>query len=110
DFVEAYAHKVDEHELGDGAHAAGGSADSGTDIGRFRQWRVEQPLAVFGIETLGDAQDAAPGIFLAFTAHPADDVLAHDDDRRIAGHFLIERLIERLPHADVACHGSILPA
>ena len=109
DFIEAHAHEIDEHELGDGTHAAGRRADGSADIGRFRQRRVEQPLAIFGIEALGDAEDTTPGILLAVSSHAADDVLAHDDDRRIARHFLVESLVERLPHADLACHCSILP-
>src|SRR3989441_11358894 len=80
DLVEADAPEVDEHQLRHRPEPAGGGADGGPDVGRLRQRRVEQPFpAVLGVEALGDAEDAAPGVVLAGAAGAADDVLAHED-------------------------------
>ena len=110
DLVEAHAHEIDEHELGHRPHAAGRRPGRRADIGRFRKRRIEKPAAVFGVQALGDAENAAPGIFLAGGAGAADDILSHHDHRRIAGHFLVKRLIERLTHADLASHCLCSPS
>jgi hypothetical protein len=63
---------------------------------------------VLGVEVLGDAEHAAPGIDRAGAAGAADDILAHDDDRRVAVHFEIERLVDGLFDADLAGHSGFL--
>src|SRR5262249_61910005 len=45
---------------------------------------------------LGHGERAPPGILLAWCAEAAGDVLPHEDDARIAFHFLTERFVDRL--------------
>ena len=89
--------------LGAGAPLACG-ADGRADIGAFRQRRVEQPVAMLGVQALGDAEHTTPGVGLTGSAGTADDVLTHHDHRGVARHFLVERLVDRLLHADLASH------
>src|SRR5260221_13808285 len=91
--IEAYAHEVDEHQIGHLAHAAGGGSNRGPDIGGFGERRIEQPVAIFRIEPLGDAENPAPGVLVAVPAHAAHDILTHHEYRRIARHLLIERFV-----------------
>ena len=105
--VEADAHEVDEHQFGDRTHAAGGGADRGAHIGRFRQRRIHQSLTVLGVETLGNTEHAAPGICLAVAASASDNVFPHQNDSRVSAHFEINRLVDGILHADLACHGLL---
>ena len=69
-------------------------------------------LAANAATTVVTAKNCGAGsvvLLSALTAHAADNVFSHDDDGRIARHFLIESFVERLAHADLACHGSVLP-
>ena len=89
DLVEADAHEVDEHQLGDRAQAGGGGADGGADEAALGDRRVQHAVAAeLGHQPLGDAERAAPGVLLAGRAQAAGDVLAHDDDAVVALHLL----------------------
>ena len=79
DLVKAHAHEVDEHQLGNRAHAAGRSADGRAHVGALGQRGVKQPVAMFGVQALGNAEHAAPGVFFALAAGAAHDVFAHHD-------------------------------
>jgi len=58
-------------------------------------------------QALGHAQHAAPGVLLAGRAGAARVVLAHHDHARVAGHFLVQRLVDGLLVGDLSCHGNI---
>src|SRR5436190_17228778 len=105
--IEAHPHEVDEHQFGHRTHATGGSSNRSTDIGGFGERRIEQPVAIFRIKSLGNAENTAPGVLVAIPAHAADDILTHHEYRRIARHLLIERFVEGLPYADLASHFPI---
>ena len=49
---------------------------------------------MLGVESLGDAEHAAPGVVLAGRSGAADDILAHQDDARVARHFEVDRLVD----------------
>ena len=103
DLVEADPHEVDEHQLGDGAKAGRGGTGGGADEGRFGDRRIENALAAeFAHQAFGDAERPAPGVVLAGRAEAAGDVLAHDDDARIAAHLVAQRLEDRLAVAFLA--------
>src|SRR4029077_14429048 len=60
-------------------------------------WRVDHPsFAEFAEQPLGDAENAAIGVALAFRGGAAGDILADHDDARIAAHLLAQCLAERL--------------
>ena len=100
DLVEADAHEIDEHQFRDRAQAAGRGPDRGAHIGAFRQRRVDHLPGVLVVEPLRDAEHAAPGVFLAARAGPAGDVFAEHNHRAVTGHFLIDRFVDRVFHAD----------
>jgi hypothetical protein len=87
----------------DRAHAAGRRAHRRADVTRFRQRVSMQPVAVLGVQALGDAEHATPGV--AFRRRRRRRRRCPRPSRstvRVARHFLVERLVDRLLHADLA--------
>ncbi len=84
DLVKTHPHEVDEHQLGNRAHAASRGANGRTHIGALGQRCVEQAVAMFGVQAFGDTQHTAPGVFFTLAASAAHNVLAHHDHAGIA--------------------------
>jgi hypothetical protein len=109
DLVEADAHEVDEHQLGDRAHARGGRTDGSTDESRLRDRRVEDAVGVLRLQALGGAQRAAPRLVDSRgAAGTAGDVLPEHDHALVAGHLLMHRLVDGEQVAQLACHVALL--
>ena len=94
--IEAHAHKIDEHELDYGAQAGGGRPDSRPYEGGLGYGGVEDAVAEFPPQALGDSENTAPGIHLSLAARAADDVFAHKDDALVPLHFLTQGFADRL--------------
>ena len=59
---------------------------------------------MLGVEAFGYTHHPAPRVLFARRAGAADNVLTHEDDGRIAAHFLINRFIDGVFHTDCASH------
>ena len=89
DLVVARIDVVGELDLRDGPEAVGAHADGDADDAGFVDRRVEAArLAVFALQALGAAEDAAE----------IADVLAEHDDTLVLGHLAIHRVADRLDH------------
>ena len=100
DLVVGRIDVVGELDLGDGPQAVDRHADRRGDDAAFRDRRIEHAvLAVFALQPVGDAEHAAE----------VADVLAEDDDRRIALEHDVHRRIQRLDHVHLR-HGVISAA
>ena len=99
ELVHADADKVDEHQLGDGAHAGGSSANGGAHECGLRQRGVQDALVAELLdEAAGGAEGSAPGVDDAqmLATGAAGDFLAHDDDGRVAAHLLGQGFVDGL--------------
>src|SRR5439155_10653105 len=91
DLVEGAGDEVGELHLHHGTHPHHGRADGGAYEPGLGQRRVQYPpLAVLLLEPLRDPEGSAVRA----------DVLAHQKDPFVAGHFFIERLRDRLEVGD----------
>src|SRR4029453_10285347 len=104
DLVEADPHEVAKHQLGDRAQARAGGADGRADERRLADRGVQHPARVLVVQALGHPEHAAPGVELATGPLPAGDVLAEQHHRGVAGHLLVEGLVDRLLERDRARH------
>ncbi len=92
---------VEELDLDHRLDPACGQADGPADDIRFRQRRVVHPVAAEGtLQAPGDLEDAALALHRRQVLLPAGigDILAKDDDPRVAGHFVLEAGIEQVDH------------
>src|SRR5437588_9478134 len=97
DLVEADAEEIAEHQFGDRSEAGDRGAGGGAHDRGFGDRRVDDArLAKFADEALGDAEDAAIGVALTLRRGATRDILADDDDARVAAHLLAERFVQRL--------------
>jgi hypothetical protein len=87
DLIQGQQAEVDGHDLHDGAHAAEGGTDAGTEEGVLGQRRVAHPL---GTELLEQAVADLEGAAVA--AH----VLPHQEHARIRPHRLAHRGTDRV--------------
>ena len=89
DLVVGQEQKAHVHPFDDHAQASHGGADADAHEAVFADGRVEQPqVAVLLVEVVGDLVRAP------VVAH----VLAHEADRGVALHLLVDGLAEGLPH------------
>ena len=72
--------EVGELYFGDRAKAVVGRADADPDDRRFRQRRIDDALAVLGVQPFRGAKDSA-----------CFDVFAQQEDAVVPGHLLVER-------------------
>ncbi len=94
--IEAYAHKVNEHQFRHGSQSGRRCPHRRTDKSAFANRRIPHALLTeLGNESLGHSQHATPCVLLARSSHPAGHVLAHDDDSRIAAHLETQCLVYR---------------
>jgi hypothetical protein len=89
DLVEGGIDIIGELDLGDRPQPVGGHADRGRDDAVLGDRRVEHAvLAIFLLEALGGAEDAAE----------IADILAEGDDVRVALHHHVMGAVDRLDH------------
>ena len=89
DLIEGRVHEAVELDLGHGPGPGQRHSHCGPDDARLVQWGVDHPtLAKPLLEALGHPEDPAGQA----------DVLAEDDDLRVALHRLVECRIDRLGH------------
>src|SRR3546814_19135849 len=85
DLVEADAHEIHEHQLGDRTQAGDRGAGSGTDDGALGNRGIDDPgWAELVVEAIGDAKHAADTTDLDGTSLAATAVDAHQDDVLVA--------------------------
>src|SRR5207237_10860628 len=97
DLVEADAEEIAEHQLGDRPKTGDGGAGGGAHDSAFGDWRVDDArLTELTDQPLRDAEHPAIGITLPLGRGAPGDILADDDDTRVAAHLLAQRFIQRL--------------
>ena len=92
---------VEELDLDDRLQSARGHADGAADDVRLRERRVEHAIAAEGaLQPVRDLEDAALARDRCERVGAAaiGDVLAEDDDARIARHLVLERAVDRGDH------------
>ncbi len=107
DLVETDAHEVNEHQFGNGPQPAGGGADRRADKGGFAYRRIQEPVAVFGVQPLGDAKNPAPGVVLAVGMKAADNIFPHHNHRLVTGHFLVQCFMDGFLKRYCSGHGVL---
>src|SRR5437773_5840426 len=65
DLIETDAHKINEHELDNGAQARSRRADSGADEGGLRNGGVHNPVTELTPQPLGYSERTAPSVHFA---------------------------------------------
>ena len=97
DLVKADAEKVRKHQFSDRPEPGDGGPGGGAHDRALGDRRIDDAgFAKLAKEPFGHPEDAAIGVALAFARRPAGDILADDDDCRIATHFLAQRLVDGL--------------
>ena len=92
---------VEELDLDDRLDAAGRHAGAAADDCRFGERRVEDAIvAERALQAVGDLEHAALARHAGQRLGPAavGDVLAEDDDARVAGHLVLQRAVDRRHH------------
>jgi len=93
--VHAEHGEVDVKNFNDRPCTRDGSTDADADHACFGNWRIADPLrAIFRQQPFGDLVGAA-----AFS-----NAFADDEDRLVAGHFLVDRFPKRIAVHDFSGH------